>query len=308
MTFTSNRGRVPQTPTLPSGVQIASFDTYLEAQRAVDLLSDEEFEVQHTTIVGTDLRMVERITGRLSYPRVALAGAMSGAWFGLFVGLVFGLLSEGPIFVMLLPALVIGAAFGILFALVSYAFTGGKRDFTSTSQVVASKYALLCEQSRVGQAMSLLNGAGIRTRVGGEPATAQVPYGQPGRYGQQAGQSGPYGQQAGQAGPYGQQAGQPGQPGQQAGQPGQPGPYGQQAGQPQQPDAAGSDRPPAPGRGPTPWEDEHGNPRYGQRRPPAPDQPGTDQESRSDHSSRTDQAPPGAASHTSTNDVEGDRA
>ncbi|WP_366518082.1 general stress protein, partial [uncultured Georgenia sp.] len=64
MSFMSSRGGVPPTPTLPTGVQIASFDTYLEAQRAVDLLSDKEFEVQHTTIVGTDLRMVERITGR----------------------------------------------------------------------------------------------------------------------------------------------------------------------------------------------------------------------------------------------------
>ncbi|WP_413454276.1 general stress protein [Georgenia phoenicis] len=227
MAFSSTRGGVPPTPTLPTGVQIASFDTYLEAQRAVDLLSDKEFAVQHTTIVGTDLRMVERITGRLSYPRVALAGAMSGAWFGLFVGLLFGLLSEGSTLVMLLPALVIGAAFGILFALVSYAFTGGKRDFTSSSQVVASRYALLCEQSRVGEAVRLLGEAGIRTRVGGDPAWQQ-----------------PAPSAVAPSAPYGAQ----------------------QA--PQQPGPAGA---PAPEPRPfTPLEDEHGNPRYGQRRPAAP--------------------------------------
>ncbi|PYG00569.1 hypothetical protein SAMN05216184_103140 [Georgenia satyanarayanai] len=231
MAFSSSRGGVPPTPTLPTGVQIASFDTYLEAQRAVDLLSDKEFEVQHTTIVGTDLRMVERITGRLSYPRVALAGAMSGAWFGLFVGLLFGLLSEGNTLVMLLPALVIGAAFGILFALVSYAFTGGKRDFTSSSQVVASRYALLCEQSRVGEAMRLLGEAGIRTRVGADPVQQQpVP-------------------PAPAPGPYGAQ----GTP--------QPGPAGA-------PPAEAPPQPPA--RSFTPLEDAHGNPRYGQRRPAAP--------------------------------------
>ncbi len=220
------------TPTLPTGVQIAAFDTYLEAQRAVDLLSDKEFEVQHTTIVGTDLRMVERITGRLSYPRVALAGAMSGAWFGLFVGLLFGLLSEGSTLVMLLPALVIGAAFGILFALVSYAFTGGKRDFTSSSQVVASRYALLCEQSRVGEAMRLLGEAGIRTRVGTDAAWQQPAPAVPPA-----------------AGPYGAQ------------QAPQPGPVG----------ATTAEAPPQPpARSFTPLEDEHGNPRYGQRRPAAP--------------------------------------
>ncbi|MBD8061476.1 general stress protein [Oceanitalea stevensii] len=230
MAFSSSRGGVPPTPTLPTGVQIASFDTYLEAQRAVDLLSDKEFEVQHTTIVGTDLRMVERITGRLSYPRVALAGAMSGAWFGLFVGLLFGLLSEGSTLVMLLPALVIGAAFGILFALVSYAFTGGKRDFTSSSQVVAGRYGLLCEQSRVGEAMRLLGEAGIRTRVGTDPASP-APAVPPA------------------AGHYGAQRAP------------QPGPVGA-------PPAEAPPQPPA--RSFTPLEDEHGNPRYGQRRPAAP--------------------------------------
>jgi len=249
MAFSSSRGGVPATPTLPTGVQIASFDTYLEAQRAVDLLSDKEFAVQHTTIVGTDLRMVERITGRLSYPRVALAGAMSGAWFGLFVGLLFGLLSDGSILVMLLPALVIGAAFGMLFGLVSYAFTGGKRDFTSSSQVVAGSYALLCEQSRVGEAVRLLGEAGIRTRVGGPapqpaagPATVQ-PVGAP-----------PW-RQPHQAGP--PPAAPPGGPG-----------TGQQTAGEEQPADGQTPVPATPSF--RPWQDEHGNPRYGRRLPERP--------------------------------------
>ena len=75
----SNQTRVPRTPTLPKGEQVAAYGTYLEAQRAVDHLADKHFPVQIVTIVGLDLRMVERVTGRLSYPRVALAGALSGA-------------------------------------------------------------------------------------------------------------------------------------------------------------------------------------------------------------------------------------
>ncbi|WP_324649721.1 general stress protein [Georgenia sp. H159] len=255
MAFSSSRGGVPPTPTLPTGVQIASFDTYLEAQRAVDLLSDKEFEVQHTTIVGTDLRMVERITGRLSYPRVALAGAMSGAWFGLFVGLLFGLLSEGSILIMLLPALVIGAAFGMLFALVSYAFTGGKRDFTSSSQVVASRYGLLCEQSRVGEALRLLNEAGIRARVGADLQPAGAPGWQPRQ------PPGPYGARDQQGVPAPQP---PDRPGATSGPAQEPRPA--EAPRP----SATPDEPEAPARGFTPWEDEHGNPRYGRRRPDSP--------------------------------------
>ncbi|HEY3436197.1 MAG TPA: general stress protein, partial [Actinotalea sp.] len=91
--MTMNRGRTPGVPTLPQGEPIASYPTYLEAQKAVDHLSDKAFPVQHVTIVGTDLRMVERVTGRLTYSRVALAGLASGAWFGLFVGVLLSMFS-----------------------------------------------------------------------------------------------------------------------------------------------------------------------------------------------------------------------
>ncbi|MGC0143541.1 general stress protein [Pseudactinotalea sp. Z1732] len=141
----------------PRGEQIASYDTYAEAQRAVDFLSDKEFAVKAVTIVGTDLKMVERITGRLNYPRAALSGAASGAWFGLFVGLVLALIGGGNLLNTLLFALLIGAGFGMMFGVIAYALTGGKRDFTSSSQVVASSFALLCLPESAGQARRLLS-------------------------------------------------------------------------------------------------------------------------------------------------------
>jgi hypothetical protein len=156
----SNLGSVgrqsnPRVPTPPRGEVIARYDTYLEAQQAVDFLSDEHFAVQAVTIVGSGLRMVERVTGRLSYPRVSLAGAASGAWFGLFVGVLLSMFSGGAESV-LLAAVVFGAGFGMLFGVISYAFTGGRRDFTSTSQIVAGEYEVLCLPEYSGQAREML--------------------------------------------------------------------------------------------------------------------------------------------------------
>ena len=145
---------VPQAPTLPRGEELVAFETYLEAQRAVDFLSDKEFPVQHVTIVGSDLRMVERVTGRLTYARVALAGALSGAWFGLFVGLLLTMFSDEAR--SLFPAIMIGIGFGMLFSVISFMFTGGKRDFTSSSQIVAASYAVLCRPEVAGDARRLL--------------------------------------------------------------------------------------------------------------------------------------------------------
>lgn len=151
-----NNRRPPGVPTPPRGEPIARYATYLEAQRAVDYLSDSHFPVQFVTIVGTDLRMVERVTGRLSYGRVALAGLLSGAWFGLFVGLLLSIFSSGTEFLPLGTAIGVGAGFGMLFGVVSYAATGGRRDFTSSSQIVASEYQVLCLAEQAQRARELL--------------------------------------------------------------------------------------------------------------------------------------------------------
>ena len=64
-----------QTPALIRGQTIASFPDYAEAQRAVDYLSDNGFPVENITIVGSDLKQVERVLGRLTKWKAALAGA-----------------------------------------------------------------------------------------------------------------------------------------------------------------------------------------------------------------------------------------
>ncbi|MDM7854200.1 general stress protein [Cellulomonas alba] len=151
--------RVPRIPTPPQGETVAAFGTYMEAQQAVDHLAEQQFPVQLVTIVGTDLRMVERVTGRMSYPRAAASGFIGGAWFGLFVGLLLSLFStagEAP----LIPAILFGGAFGLLFSVLAYSFTRRRRDFTSTSQIVASSYTLLCLPEQAHKARALLQGRG----------------------------------------------------------------------------------------------------------------------------------------------------
>src|SRR5262245_16264034 len=73
-----------------ASMTVATYADYASAQRAVDFLSDQNFPVQHTAIIGTDLRLVEKVLGRLTTARAALAGASGGAWFGLLIGLLFG--------------------------------------------------------------------------------------------------------------------------------------------------------------------------------------------------------------------------
>ena len=149
-------GPQQRVPTPPQGEAIGNYATYAEAQRAVDFLSDEQFPVQNVTIVGTGLQMVERVTGRLTYGRAAGAGAASGAWFGLLIGLMISVFGNGGT-PGLLTGLLVGAGFGMLFGVISYALTGGRRDFTSASQIVAGEYTVLCLPQMAAQARQVLS-------------------------------------------------------------------------------------------------------------------------------------------------------
>lgn len=143
-------------PTPPKGWPVGSYPTYAEAQRAVDYLSDNQFPVQQVTIVGVDLMQVERVTGRLSWGKVLLGGVLSGAWLGVFIGLLLGLLTNnlGASLIAAVPA---GVMFGLITSAVPYAMSKGTRDFSSTMQLVAGRYDVLCDPQSAEQARDMLS-------------------------------------------------------------------------------------------------------------------------------------------------------
>ena len=141
-------------PTPPKGWPIGSYPTYAEAQKAVDYLSEQQFPVQQVTIVGVDLMQVERVTGRLSWPKVLGGGVLTGAWLGLFVGLVLGFF--GHPMQSLLTGLVAGIIFGLITSAVPYAMAKGTRDFSSTMQLVAGRYDVLCDPQNAERARDML--------------------------------------------------------------------------------------------------------------------------------------------------------
>ena len=146
----SGRRNVPGLPTPPKGWPVGSYPTYAEAQRAVDYLS-----VQQVTIVGVDLMQVERVTGRLTWGKVLGGGVLSGAWLGLFIGLVLGFFSPNP-WGALITGLVAGVFFGLITSAVPYAMARGTRDFSSTMQLVAGRYDVLCDPQNAEKARDLL--------------------------------------------------------------------------------------------------------------------------------------------------------
>jgi hypothetical protein len=137
---------------------IAKYSSYSDAERAVDWLSDQGFAVQHVAIVGTGLRLVEQIGGRITTARAAGLGALQGALIGLLFALFFGIFFTGPGFGwLLLYAVVTGALFGVLFGALAQGAQGGTRDFTSTTQTAADSYEIQVDTAVADEAKRLLD-------------------------------------------------------------------------------------------------------------------------------------------------------
>jgi hypothetical protein len=138
-------------------VTVASYPDYPSAQRVVDHFSDNRFPVDRVTIIGTGLRMVEQVTGRMTIGRAALSGAGTGAWIGLLIGLLIGIFAVNDWWWVILTALVLGIVWGVVFGAVAHAMTGGRRDFASVSGLQASDYAVTVEVEQANEARRLLD-------------------------------------------------------------------------------------------------------------------------------------------------------
>jgi hypothetical protein len=148
-------------PAQPTGARrtVASVDNYQDAERIVDWLSDQGFPVERVSIVGTGLRYVEQVAGRVTTGRAALSGLGQGAWIGLFFALLFSLffdLSTGGFFGLLAYGLVTGAVFGALWGALFHWFRGGRRDFASVAQTRADRYEVQVDEASADEAERLI--------------------------------------------------------------------------------------------------------------------------------------------------------
>ena len=154
-----------QLPQEPTGMPVGTYNTYESAQRAVDYLADHQFPVQHITIVGKDLRLVERVVGRLTTSKAAAMGAGGGALWGLFIGamiMLFASTEGGAVLVLPFFSAAFGAGLGAVMGGLGHAMSGGRRDFSSRTSVVPTSYEILCQHQHAEDARNLLARLALR--------------------------------------------------------------------------------------------------------------------------------------------------
>jgi hypothetical protein len=156
-TMASTTGTSPQSSARRT---VAEYSSYRDAERAVDRLSDQNFPVERVAIVGTGLRSIEAVIGRVTTWRAALTGGVQGAVIGFFFAVLFGLFLSGPEFLGLLAyALATGVVTGAIFGAVWHAAQGGRRDFASIGGTYAERYEVQADEQVADEARRLLDPA-----------------------------------------------------------------------------------------------------------------------------------------------------
>lgn len=152
---------VDQTSSVPAPRRsVGRYETYPEAQRAVDLLSDRGFPVERVSIVGTGLRWEEQVLGRETVGSAALRGAGQGATIGLLFALFLWAISANDVAAgyLFLYGLAWGALVGAMLGAILQAGSGGQRDFRSAARTTADHYDVMVDGDVAEEASRLLDG------------------------------------------------------------------------------------------------------------------------------------------------------
>jgi hypothetical protein len=139
---------------------VRSSTTYKDAEHAVDWLSDHDFPVERVTIVGTGLRYVERVSGRMTTGRATLLGTGYGGLVGLLWGLLFAALftfDSGSFWSLLGFSILVGGVGGAIIGALSHSSRGGERDFSSEAQTRADHYEVQVEDGYAAEAERVLS-------------------------------------------------------------------------------------------------------------------------------------------------------
>lgn len=146
---------------VPDGEVVAKFAEYAAAVDCVDQLIRHEFPAPMVAIVGSDLRSVERVRGKLSYASVAFRGIITGSWLGLIVTLLL------PVGSVTAAGIIIGAGLGMLFNVLRFSLARNRHEFSSSTQVIAANYDIVVPHPMADKAKQAMD-EHLRQCINGE--------------------------------------------------------------------------------------------------------------------------------------------
>lgn len=146
---------------IPDGQKIGTYKNREEVNQAVARLSEAGVPVQGLFIVGNNIRQVELIAGKMTYPKAALSGAVSGAVFGGFISVIMALVTNTSFLANALTAIPLGIAFWMLSGVLSVSRNKNRGSFITKPQMIAESYDLMAVGPIAHQARQALGVPGF---------------------------------------------------------------------------------------------------------------------------------------------------
>ena len=163
-------GRNGSRDVLAGTVPVATFATLGEIDDVLAAVTDEGFPIECTVIVGTDLRFVEKVEGRITLARAAGYGVVAGAWFGALIAsfaAIFGARTVDSGLSMLFGGILLGVVFGAVFGAAAFRVAGPRDGISASPTLVAARYELRTAAELADRLRDLLRapGAGDQSPV-----------------------------------------------------------------------------------------------------------------------------------------------
>lgn len=182
---------------LPRGELISTHTTREAAQEQLEKLVQGDVPPTAVTMVGKDLRVVERVRGRMSYPQVALSAALRGLLFGTLIGLFMLMIAPQGGWSQVLFSALLGVGLWMILGVIGYSLRKDKYGFASTQQVVPAAYDVVVAFEHAARARGILNagtGQAVPAAPQGQQPTTTAP--SSGAHGASAPSPAPQGQPA----------------------------------------------------------------------------------------------------------------
>ena len=163
-------------PDVAEARAVATFDSFEEARATQNYLLTHGLAPDELTIIGTDVRLVERRMGADWWRSVITVGLLTGLVWGAGLALVLWLLIPGVSLVrVIVTGLLCGLVYGFVTALVTQGMGHAEHDPAWSMQPVARAYAVQAHGVVADQAKALLRQRNTGAEADKRPAEKMGP-------------------------------------------------------------------------------------------------------------------------------------
>lgn len=162
---------------LPQGQLVGNYTTMPDAEKVAEKIIAGGVPHEAISIVGKDVRVVNNLRRRPSYPKVVGRAALQGAFFGLMIGLLlYTLGGDGANTVQLVSSMLAGVGIWVIFGVLGQSMRRKRTNFEMLTHVTAVTFDIVVSFEHAGKARQAMgNAIPTAQQTPQQPVSTQTP-------------------------------------------------------------------------------------------------------------------------------------